>query len=202
MPLKSSIFGFASLGALTGALLIFSSTPIAGTLLPLLFGLTAAVGAFGLSKADLGKPENRDKIQLVSKSAGALFVACLVTGIVAVAIKPAVLNYLDPAPVEAVDVSESPDVAKAVALRAKMRLLGATDAEIAVAVKANADHQTLDQAIRLIGDRAGGFANAPPLAFGLSCEGGRCSVAPTRSARARDGVIAGHPSDGDREEVY
>ncbi|BBE74653.1 hypothetical protein [Oharaeibacter diazotrophicus] len=198
MPLKSSIFGFASLGALTGALLIFSSTPIAGTLLPLLFGLTAAVGAFGLSKADLGKPENRDKIELVSKSAGALFVACLVTGILSVAIKPAVIAHLNPPPETPIDVSDSPDVAKAVALRAKMLRLGATNAEIAAAVKAKADPAVLDQAIKLLGENslgAPGATNAPPGAgaFQTSCEDGFCQPVPFKLAGPKDGGVAQVP---------
>jgi len=193
MPLKSSIFGFASLGALTGALLIFSSTPIAGTLLPLLFGLTAAVGAFGLSKADLGKPENRDKIELVSKSAGALFVACLVTGVVSVAIKPAVIDHLNPPSETPIDVSDSPDVAKAVALRAKMLRLGATNAEIAAAVKAKADPAVLDQAIQLLGENPLGASvttNAPGDAFQSLCKGKFCQSVPYLFPTPKDGAVA------------
>lgn len=127
------IFGMASLGVLIGLFVAWSASPIAQIALPLIFGIIGGASGFSVTTMDVTKPNNISKLKLLGQSLAAFSLACMVGVVVGFAIKPTLIAFDSPRHnIELVGDGKPETIVKAIVLRKKLELLGASEDEIEI----------------------------------------------------------------------
>lgn len=141
-------YGMAALGALLGLLIAWSSSPVVAIVLPLLFGLVTTIGGVSLFRMDLTKPANKLKLETISASIFWLCASAVASVLLASALSPWVESlHRRGEPVEV----QSADPFRGIVMRARLRALGASDAEI---------RRVLNGPVLKADEAAGGFYKA------------------------------------------
>ena len=146
--------GLFLLGALTGLLLAWSSTPIVSVIAPLLFGLAAAATTIVISRADPESWITKARLRVIGKSLTGLCSGCIVALVCGIYIKDRVNSRHD------IDLSAQTNAVRLVIIRAKLNAIGASPQEIRALIGKfdPKDEKNLDEAIKLMaGTKDAGF---------------------------------------------
>ena len=119
--------GLSSIGLSVGYFVTLSASPVVATLLPLLFGAIAGVSGFILGKTDFSKPESVEKIHYWGVGFFAFSVSLIISSIASMYVANSVFSS-DDSEIIPSGISSS-EVVELVALRKKLKILGASSAE-------------------------------------------------------------------------
>jgi hypothetical protein len=125
-------FAMGTLGALLGVWIAWSQSPIVVTVLPLLFGVIGGAGGYSLLKMDFSKPQNQEKIRVIGLGFGTLCLACLIFMITAMIARPFLREFTAQSEF---DITGSTSPLRALTMRARLQILGATGKEIRFILK-------------------------------------------------------------------
>ncbi len=163
-PLTGLVIGAGAFGAMLGAWIALSSSPIVTAALPLIFAIAGGVTSTMIAKLDLTKENNREKLNLLGASMAAFCIFCIVSMLGLLLARPLLMTHLA-AKQQRVDVSTHADPLNALLMRVRLEALGASDAEMRaiMAKPIPANQFQLDEALRSI---AGRPRESPPRAIG------------------------------------
>jgi hypothetical protein len=126
------VFAMGALGALLGVWIAWSQSPVVVTVIPLLFGVIGSAGGYSLLKMDFSKPQNKEKLKVISVALGTLCLSCLLFMFAAIMSRPFLAALISR---DEVDVSTLSSPLRAIMLRARLQALGAAANEIKFILK-------------------------------------------------------------------